>query len=406
MKATAIRDGWSETQTELEFLRASRPKIPMNLGVANGPDHTPRNLLCAAALLHMGKGAIAEKELGAGTCQRAHDLHVRSLVDLCAAALIMSGQQPPHDRNELLKAAFSTSALSEALATTGEKIALAAYRETPASWRAFAKVVPVRDFKVTKLLRVVWAGGFQKLPPGGELHYGALDSEHTDIHAETSGMVLGIDRTSVVNDDAGVFSDTATGIGRAGARYLNDVIYQTLLTNHDPDGVDFFSEAHVNYDDGGPTALSIAALTAAVASMAARTDGEGKCIDLRARTLLVPPELESAAQAILASQTLARYVADGTDLQPEGNPMFRSLALAVEPRLSAAAYTGNSKTGWYLFAQPADGAVAVCFLDGKDSPTVERVEGPMDRLGLFYRGFLDCGCSLADYRAATLYAGA
>jgi hypothetical protein len=140
--------------------------------------------------------------------------------------------------------------------------------------------------------------------------------------------------------------------------------------------------------------------------MMKRTDAAGKLVDVRAVTLLVPPELEYTARQILRSSTVERYVASGTDNQPTGNPQFEALQLQVDPRLSSAAYAGYSTTAWYLFSNKADGAVNVALLNGVDRPMIEQIDPPSNQLGVGFRGYIDYGFSLGEPIAAYKSKGA
>ena len=133
---------------------------------------------------------------------------------------------------------------------------------------------------------------------------------------------------------------------------------------------------------------------------------EGNDLDILPVTLMVPPELETVARQLLASEALAR---DGTaDQQPTGNPHAGGLALQVEPRLSNPKFSGSSATAWYVFAGPADVPGVVGFLDGNQTPRTETFgfDAEPDTLAASYRVYHDFGFSLGDPVAAVKSAGA
>ncbi len=416
LRAKAIAEGWSAEKTEMEVLRAERdaallratraerPAAPHVRGAA-APDVATRDVLTGALLLRAGYAAVGEKSLGARAMEAAAELRANSLAEICAAALRLAGRDLPRDRQEMIRAAFSTENLPVALGASANKIALSAYREAPASWRAFANVATLRDFKSHNMIRVVFGQGYTKVGPGGELKHGDLREEGYTVQAETQGQIFGITRQSVINDDLQVFAGTAQALGRAAARAVADEVYETLLANLTPGGATFFSADNNNYITGADTALSATGLEIAVANMVKRTDADGRPIDVRPRVLLVPPDLEWAAKQLLASETLARYTSSSNDQRAEGNPFFRAFDLAVEPRLNSTAFPGGGAKVWYLFAAPTDAAVVVGFVGGSDAPTVEQVDAAPDQLGVVFRGFLDFGVSLADPRATTKIKG-
>jgi hypothetical protein len=132
--------------------------------------------------------------------------------------------------------------------------------------------------------------------------------------------------------------------------------------------VNFFSGGHANYDTGTATALSSASLGAGIAKMMSQRDGEGRDLDIRPRTLLVPPELQQTAKELLLSDFIQRANKD----VPTGNALKNVVSLEVEPGLSnSARFSGTSTKAWYLFAGPMDAALIVAFLQGNQTPTVE-----------------------------------
>ena len=75
----------------------------------------------------------------------------------------------------------------------------------------------------------------------------------------------------------------------------------------------------------------------------------------------------------------------------------------VEPRLSNTSYTGYSTTSWYLLADPtlADN-ITVAFLNGRQTPTLERFDAGADRMGVIFRVYIDFGAKAAEYRGMSL----
>ena len=213
---------------------------------------------------------------------------------------------------------------------------------------------------------------------------------------------LGIDRRDIVNDDASVFSDVLPGLARAAMRTLNGLVAKTLLAN----ASSFFGTGHLNYFDGAATNLQASSLATAIKMLRQMKDAEGNLLDLQPSVLLVPPELEQTALALLHSSEVAR-VATGDQL-PTGNTFKDIAQLAVEPRLSDSGYTGYSAVAWYLFSDAMNAAVVVGFLDGMQSPTLETfgLDHDINTLSYGFRVYHDFGVALADFRAAIKSKGA
>src|SRR5690606_22657476 len=112
---------------------------------------------------------------------------------------------------------------------------------------------------------------------------------------DTFAKMLSIDRRDLINDDLGAFDDTSRALGRAAMRSLSDLVYTVLLAN----GGAFFSANNGNYFDGASSALTFDGLAMAIQLMMVQRDDEDNDLDLRPRTLLVPPELQTQAKSLL-----------------------------------------------------------------------------------------------------------
>jgi phage head maturation protease len=392
IEARAIEEGWTEQQTELAVLRASRPTAVPIHGRHEAPS---KAVLEAAILAHMECEHLAEKHLGADAAQRARDMRATNLVDLCRAALMIDGKDAPHGRDGMIRAALSTYALPVALGDAANKVLFEAYTESPATWRAFAAVKSAVDFKDHTGVRPSDSGELTQLAQGGEIKHGSIKEATFKYSVDTFAKMLSIDRRDIINDDLSMFDDTARLLGKSAMRSLSDLVYKVLLAN----GNSFFSAAHGNYDAGADTALALDALADGLARMMAQRDDEGRDLDIRPRTLLVPPELQQTAKELLLSDFIQRANND----VPTGNALKNALDLEVESRLSNSdRFTGTSAKAWYLFASPADAAIIVAFLQGKQSPTVEffGFDADPNVLAATWRVYFDYGAALADHRAA------
>ncbi len=397
IEAKAIKEGWDVTRTEVEVLRASRPKAsPIYPSRRDaGPD-----VLAAAVLMHAGMPTLVESEYGEHTAQRAEDARLGSLMEFCKAALQMEGVEEPAGRNEMIRAAFSTASLPVALGDAANKVLLNAYREAPASWAGFAKTVDANDFKDTNAIRPSWTGSVEQVPEDGELHHGSLSEAVTTFNVDTFGKILRVTRKMVINDDMGFLNDTAAAYGRMARRGLNDLVWSTIMAN----AGDFFHADNGNLLTGAGSALDAGSLGSAVSYMRAQRDAENNDLDITPAVLATPPELEVTARALLESAELQAAEGD-----PTGNALKGVAKLAVESRLSnTAKFSNASLTAWYLFAGPQDASVIVAFLRGQRTPTVEffGLDHDVNTLGVSWRVYFDYGAALNDPRAAVKSDGA
>lgn len=406
LQARAIDEGWTlerckaelldvvRKEVELAQIRASRANVPFAAGghAPNG-GAAPRDQLACAALLMAGQGSVAAKAFGERAV--AGSRAPSGWPELCAMALRLEHQDIPSDRRELIKAAFSTSSMPSALGLGVQKIALEVFTEGSQNWRAVARIVHAADFKDGKAIRLSAASRFEKVGPDGELKHGNLAEDAFDFRVETFGKVFGITRQHIINDDLGILTDLPLILGAEAVRSVSDLFFDTLIG-----AGSFFSSGNGNLLEAG-SALGVASLGNAIKTLRTRKDRDNRIIGFRPVTLLVPAALESTARQVLNSTELWRDM-DGGDQLPTGNPFSGvSIALAVEPRLDA-----SSATAWYLFAETRHGAMLIAFLRGQESPTVEQGETPFDTLGQQWRGVLDFGVSLGEYRAVVKATGA
>jgi hypothetical protein len=398
IETRAVAEGWDAGRTELEVLRTSRPRAPM-AHMGDRPVSTPATLE-AAILTWMGKSGMGEKSLGATAMEMGEQLGATHMLDICRAALLSEGREVPHGRQELVKAALTTIALPTALGNVANKLLLDAYEEAPATWQSFCAVRSVSDFKTNTAIRPSFLGGLQPVAPGGELKHGSMAESTVQYSIDTFGKLLSVDRRDIINDDLGLFQDSAAAHGRTAKRGLNDLVYAVLLAN----AGNFFGSGNANYMAGADSALSFEGLAKAILLMRLQRDSENNDLDLSPAVLLVGPGLESSARALLQSEYIQQAIG-----VPTGNSLRQAVGLEVEPRLANSAKFGAAASGkqWYLFASPSLAAMVVAFLNGVQTPTVEYfgLEQTVERLAVSWRVYFDYGAALCDPRAAVMSKG-
>ncbi|MBM4017150.1 MAG: hypothetical protein FJ288_02290 [Planctomycetes bacterium] len=392
IEARATAEGWDESRTELEVLRAERPKVP---AVIIPTTMNTAATIEAAILAHMGRATLGEKMLGAVAMEQAEYLGATCLLDLCRTALVVDGVEVPRGKMEMVKAALSTMLLPTALGNVANKVLLDAYTETPATWRSFAAIRNVPDFKTNAAIRPSFTVPLMRIAPGGELKHGTVGESTIQYAIDTFGRILSVDRRDIINDDLGVFEDASAAEGRAAMRSLSDLVYEVLLAN----AAGFFSVENGNYMLGADSALTFDGLAKAITLMRTQRDAAGNDLDVRPATLVVGPELETTARALLASEFIQQAVG-----VPTGNSLRQAVGLEVEPRLSNTTKFGNAASNkhWYLMAAPSASPMVVAFLNGRQTPMTEYfgLEQSVERLAVSWRVYFDYGAALCDPRAA------
>jgi len=404
LAAEAIQGGWdlqrANEAVELRELRASRPKPPATHH--SGPAAAVGNVqaLEAACMIHAGYEQLAEKELGERAVQQGRDLRCHSLVDLCATALRMEQIEMPASRDQMIRAALSTVSLPTTLGNTANKILLAAYRESPATWKSFCAIKSANDFKDHTGIRVSDVGELQEIGKNGEIQHGSLSEATYPFSIDTYAKQISLDRRDIINDDLGAFDDISRAHGRGASRLISDLVYTLLLANTG----DFFHADNSNLETGGGSALALAGLTAAVTALRSQRDDQNRDLDFQPKTIVTPTDLEVTARELLNSEYIQAAEGD-----PTGNALQGLAKLEVEPRLTNSdRFTGTSTTAWYLFAAAAAAPMIVAFLHAQQTPTVEffGFDSNVDRLAAAWRVYFDVGVAFGDPRAAVKNDGA
>jgi len=400
---TLAEAGQAAVQLRARLDAASTPML------GNGKNFaTPRReaanseaALTAASLIHLGRKDLAEKHYKAAMPQ-ALRLNCNTALDLCASAVRLDGNDAPGDSpNKLIRLAFSTSSLPDALGGSIDRIVADAYGAAPQTFRSWVGVKPAKSFREHTAVRLNTGNSeLAKVPPGGEIPHGTLSDATYTFKVDTYARMLAITRQDIVNDDLGVLNDLAQALATEAPRSVSDLLYGLLLDNTGS----FFGLGNSNFNDGADSVLGITSLSAAISAMRKVKDDKGRLIGLVPKIMLVPPELEEVALTIINSTEVMRD--QSADMQGTANPWKGRLTLEVEPRLSDTDFNANaSATAWYIFAGPANPCLVVSYLNGNEMPTVETSDAEFNTLGTQIRGYLDHGSAQADFRTGYMSAG-
>jgi len=399
IEAKAIGEGWDGTRTELEVLRADRPKAPsahvpdntvtggvleaacmLTAGLAKPEDHCPEQALDVAAKRFRGGIGLQELLLEAAWANGYTGRNFRASREVLRYAFAQ----------DITAAGFSTVDISGILSSVANKFLLEGFFSVERVWRNICAVRNVSDFKTVTSYRLVGADTYKPVAPGGELKHGTLGEESYTNKADTYGLLLAIDRRDIINDDLGAITSVPRKLGRGSGLKINDVFWTVFLDNSS-----FFKTANKNYVSGADTALTIDGLTKAEVKFLEQVDSDGKPIGIMPQVLLVPTALSAIATTLYKSLEIRDTTADTK--YPIANPHQGKFRAEVSRYLANTQYTGASAKAWYLLANPSDlPVIEVAFLNGQESPTIETAEADFNRLGVQMRGYHDFGVALQD----------
>lgn len=277
------------------------------------------------------------------------------------------------NREAVIKAAIthSTSDFPNIFENALHKTMLNAFELQKPAWPRFCKVSSLSDFRAHLRYRTGSISDLSTVLENGEykeLSFG--DASRESITAVTKGGIFNVSREMLINDDMGVFSNIAAGLGQAAARTLDKDVFNlfTLNTNTGPtmgDGVVLFHTSHGNLITSGGAAPNTTSVEAVRQKMAVQTDPSGNdYLDIRPTIWLGPVSLGASARATNA----AEYDDEATKNQRRPNVTRGLFSDIIDtPRLAA--------TVWYALADPAIAPVfEVGFVNGVQVPQLAMEE--------------------------------
>ncbi|QOJ01039.1 MAG: hypothetical protein HRU70_11250 [Phycisphaeraceae bacterium] len=400
IEAQAIRDGWDATRTELEVLRASRPKAPS----IHAPDTSITGEVLEAACFQSAKLEGLDKVCSAQALEVASKRFQSGLglQELLIEAAIANGYtgRTFRDSRRVLEAAFGRGIeagmtiidVGGILSNVANKFLLEGFFSVERVWRSICAVRNVSDFKTVTSYRLVGKDQYEQVAPGGELKHGTLGEETYSNKADTYGLMLAIDRRDIINDDLGAITTVPRKLGRGSGLKINDVFWTAFMNN-----AAFFAVGNKNFISGADTALGIDGLTKGEVTFMDLVDSDGKPTGVMPSILLVPTALSAVGTQLYKSVEMRDTTANTKF--PVANPHQGKFRIEVSRYLSNALYTGNSAKAWYLLADPSDlPVIEMAFLNGQEAPTIETSDADFSQLGVRMRGYHDFGVALQDPR--------
>jgi phage major head subunit gpT-like protein len=410
-EAQAIQEGWDETRAELARLRLDRPAAPAVAGT-RADDRFPAAQMLEAALALTRPPMQPERHYPADLLQAAEDrygpgLKIRQVIYFVARANGYTGS-PFIDKRTFGDAMYyawtlpmtvraagtSTLSLPAILSNLANKELLDAYREEDQTWREIAIVRSVSDFKTVTSHRLLDNMEYEEVAPDGEIKHGTVAEETYTRQAKTYGKMFALTREKIIDDDMSALDDIRDRLGAGAARKLNSVFWKTFLNNSS-----FFTAPRGNFLSGATTALGLdgTGLQEGILAFRKLKSPDKKRIGGTPTILLVPPELQFVAQRLYQSTTVNTGGASTKDSVPNDNIHAGKYRPVVCDWLSDTEFAGHSAKAWYLFRNPGVLApVAVSFLDGVQTPTVEAADADFNKLGIQFRGYFDFGVDLAE----------
>lgn len=294
-----------------------------------GPDF--RAAAVDALLLRAGISVAKPHPAAQDVGGNLHDI-ARTCVSRAGATV--HGSSP----GALVSRAMTTSDFPLILADVTHKALRRGYEDEPASHRFWVRVVPVVDFREQHRPILGSAPELEQVLEAGEYKYGALDEDSTSYRVTKFGKIIALSWETIVNDNLSAFLRVQPSMGQAARRKEADTVYALFAENAGagPTMQDSIALFHADHDNLASSAsgIDVASLSAARTLLRRQTAVGGGFLSLVPRSIIVPPELETDAEILVASAT---RVVTSTD-EADTPQWIRDLQIVVEPRLPETAF--------------------------------------------------------------------
>jgi hypothetical protein len=345
---------------------------------------------------------LLSRDRGGQLPEIARDYRGMKLVDIAREVLGWNGVgtrgMTPDEIAQ--RALHSSSDFPNILADTANKTLQASYDVAPQTFRPFTRRMSLSDFKLAHIVRRGLTPQMELVNESGEFTRGTIAESKEVIGLKTYGRIAGMTRQMMVNDDLGAFMSIPTDFGQSVSTLESDLVWGIILANPallEDNTALFHTAKHRNLASSGAY-LTADSISVARTAMRKQLDLDGvTTLNITPGFLLVPPELESQAEKILATFIAAK----AADVTPAS---IRSLTPIVEPRLSnginkpkiGLASVAGSVTAWYLASAQVD-TVVHATLNGQDGPYIESRVG-FDVDGVEIKCRHDFAAAAADFR--------
>lgn len=422
-RRTGIRNlGGPDVPADLIARCVDDPSVSVDVARSQILDHVRKNRPSVpAAHVLPGGGEITRAHVAAGLCLRegmASDRLVRAfgeqtvtqadrfsrhltMMDIARTALTLDRREIPHDREEMLRAAFTTSNLSAIFSDAAHLFVMQGFEQPSTTWREFCQIMSASDFKSHTGVQL-GSDSRLKLVQGstGEVKHGRFVEESQHYAVGTYAELLGITRKHFIDDALGLLQQASLLMGQEAMELIGDLAYTALLANPamDDGKAMFVLAGHKNLNAG--LTLTDANLSTAKLKFRQQTGLNGRRGGRSARIMLIPDELERIALQLLTSENINPVgVTDGS--LPNTNVHYNTLKPVVESRLSDATFHASASAAtWYLSGGPEQGSIGVAFLNGKQTPTIVRFDPGPNYVagGIILQVFIDAGAAPMNYR--------
>lgn len=319
-----------------------------------------------AESLRFGFKALARE------CVERNNINTRGMSDERIFELALRSTMPYQSKSDF----------SNVLLDASNKAIMLGWQGVKSTYEAFCKIGSVSDFKTHNRVRLSDAPTMVKVGENGELQRKSFSDAGATVSADTYGVVFGISRQALIDDDLGVFNTIPLMIGARARQQINAFAYDLLAANKLSDGTTAcFSSGNGNLAASG-AAPSATTLSAARIALMKQTDINGTKLNIEPAFVICGANNADNVIIMLSSE----YLPGNENAK---NPFYNLAQPIIDANI-----TGNE---WYVAANPIFPSIEIVFLNGQQTPTIEELP-PTEVLGMTMRAYLDWGGSILDFR--------
>ena len=220
-----------------------------------------------------------------------------------------------------------------------------AYQNAPTTYQAWCKIVPMSDFRATRMVDFSRLPDLEEIGESGKPVEGTINEGGETLSLKEYGRALSFSRRSIINDKWGVIGAIIASIGGRVAYKRNALAYAKLVSNPTLASVSTSAVFHSNHGNVGTTgalaAGTLAELRKKIREQKLMGDKESTTNGMRSnasmQTLVIGASLELTAEQLLS----ASYVPTAASGVMPGS--LRSLSVVTDAEITSA-------TAFYGFA--------------------------------------------------------
>ena len=263
-------------------------------------------------------------------------------------------------------------------ANVAHKAVLRGFEAARTTWRIFAAIGSLSDFKPHNRIRFSEQPALLKVNEGEPAPQGSYDEQQESIQCQSFARAVSWTFQLWKNEDTGTFQNRARSLGNASDRTIEKYVWDLFLMNLGAgptmsDGNALFHTDHGNLAGTG-AAPSQATLEAAMTRMSKQTDINSDPDTETPLGIMPAYALAGSTNAYEIEKIVGSLFSDSGATDARRRPQLqrvRNLEVVEVPTL-----TVRSENDWYLMADQDEApSIEVGFLDGVQTPTTRVVDG-------------------------------